>query len=94
MNLVFFAPRRPISVLVLVMAAVAAGLFAVSRMPRNVFPDLGVPVLYVAQPYGGMFRPGGWAASHCRPRSRHCVLKSAGSGDAATGIIAGRPRGS
>jgi multidrug efflux pump subunit AcrB len=23
-------------------------------MPRDIFPDLGVPVLYVAQPYGGM----------------------------------------
>jgi multidrug efflux pump subunit AcrB len=54
MNLVSFALRRPISVLVLVVASVAAGLFAVSRMPRDVFPDLGVPVLYVAQPYGGM----------------------------------------
>src|SRR5688572_31357318 len=23
-------------------------------MPRDIFPDLGVPILYVAQPYGGM----------------------------------------
>jgi hypothetical protein len=30
------------------------GIFAIERMPRDVFPDLGVPVLYVAQPYGGM----------------------------------------
>src|SRR5712672_2158991 len=27
---------------------------AIGRMPRDVFPNLGVPVLYVAQPYGGM----------------------------------------
>jgi multidrug efflux pump subunit AcrB len=27
---------------------------AIGRMPRDVFPNLGVPVLYVVQPYGGM----------------------------------------
>src|SRR6059036_2020137 len=36
------------------MAIVALGLLSVARMPRDIFPDLGVPVLYVAQPYGGM----------------------------------------
>ena len=54
MNLVTFALRRPITILVLVIAVVLTGLFAIARMPRDVFPNLGVPVLYVAQPYGGM----------------------------------------
>jgi multidrug efflux pump subunit AcrB len=54
MNLVTFALRRPITVLVLIVAAVLAGVLAAMRMPRDVFPDLGVPTLYVAQPYGGM----------------------------------------
>ena len=54
MNLVAFALRRPITILVLVIAAVLTGGLAVDRMPRDIFPDLGVPVLYVAQPYGGM----------------------------------------
>src|SRR2546425_6656920 len=54
MNLVQFALRRPVTVLVIVVAAVLAGVVAIQRMPRDVFPDLGVPVLYVAQPYGGM----------------------------------------
>ena len=54
MNLVSFALRRPISILVAVMAIVGLGLLTVTRMPRDIFPDLGVPVLYVAQPYGGM----------------------------------------
>ena len=54
MNLVSFALRRPITVLVLVAAAILAGVMAIGRMPRDVFPNLGVPVLYVAQPYGGM----------------------------------------
>src|SRR5215510_30950 len=54
MSLVSIALRRPVSVLVLVIAAIAAGLIALARMPRDIFPDLGVPTLYVAQPYGGM----------------------------------------
>jgi multidrug efflux pump subunit AcrB len=54
MNLVSFALRRPITILVLVLAAVLTGFLAIERMPRDVFPNLGVPVLYVAQPYGGL----------------------------------------
>ena len=54
MNLVTFALRRPISLLTMVLAIALAGLLAVDRMSRDIFPDLGVPVLYVAQPYGGM----------------------------------------
>src|SRR6476661_4593093 len=54
MNLVRFALRHPISVLVLVLASALVGGLALARMPRDVFPDLGVPTLYVAQPYGGM----------------------------------------
>ena len=54
MNPVSFALRRPVTILVLVLAAVLAGGMAVARMPRDIFPDLGVPTLYVAQPYGGM----------------------------------------
>jgi len=30
------------------------GFLALDRMSRDIFPDLGVPVLYVAQPYGGL----------------------------------------
>src|SRR6202048_4744461 len=54
MNLVSFALRRPISLLVAVVAIVLAGALALDRMPRDIFPDLGVPTIYVAQPYGGL----------------------------------------
>src|SRR6476620_2787406 len=54
MSLVSFALRRPISLLAMVVAIALLGLFAVARMPRDIFPDLGVPTLYVAQTYGGM----------------------------------------
>src|ERR1700747_2636723 len=54
MNLVSVAMRRPLSLLTMVIAVALAGLLAVDRMSRDIFPDLGVPVLYVAQPYGGL----------------------------------------
>src|SRR5438270_2605379 len=54
MNLVSFALRRPVSLLTIVAAAALAGFLALDRMSRDIFPDLGVPVLYVAQPYGGL----------------------------------------
>ncbi len=54
MNLVTAALRRPLSVVVAVIAVVMLALFALQKMPRDIFPTLGVPVLYVAQPYGGM----------------------------------------
>src|SRR5229473_2640925 len=54
MNLVSFALRRPISLLTMVIAVALVGFLAIERMSRDIFPDLGVPVLYVAQPYGGM----------------------------------------
>jgi len=54
MNLVSFALRRPISLLIGIIAIIAGGLLALDHMPRDIFPDLGVPTIYVAQPYGGL----------------------------------------
>src|SRR5438067_5084132 len=54
MNLVRAALRRPITVLIAIIAMSLGGVLALVRMPRDVFPDLGVPTIYVAQPYGGM----------------------------------------
>ncbi len=54
MWLIRAALRRPISVLVAVIAVALAAVFAVSRMRADIFPDLDLPVIYVAQPYGGM----------------------------------------
>jgi multidrug efflux pump subunit AcrB len=54
MNLVSFALRRPISLLMAIVAIALVGFLALGRMARDIFPDLGVPVLYVAQPYGGL----------------------------------------
>ena len=48
------ALRRPIAVLVGVIAVALVAVFAVTRMRADIFPDLDLPVIYVAQPYGGM----------------------------------------
>jgi len=54
MNLVSLALRRPISLVMTIVAVALMGFLAIDRMARDIFPDLGVPVLYVAQPYGGL----------------------------------------
>src|SRR6266576_2758537 len=54
MWLIRAALRRPITILVLVIAVALTAVFAVSRMRADIFPDLDLPVIYVAQPYGGM----------------------------------------
>src|SRR4029077_10199885 len=46
--------RRPLTVIVLVMAVCLGAALALQRMARDVFPPLGIPTIYVAQPYGGM----------------------------------------
>jgi multidrug efflux pump subunit AcrB len=54
MWLIHAALRRPISILVAVIAVALTAVFAISRMRADIFPDLDLPVIYVAQPYGGM----------------------------------------
>ena len=54
MWLIRAALRRPVTVLVAVVAVALTAAFAVSRMRIDILPDLDLPVIYVAQPYGGM----------------------------------------
>ncbi|HEV2423601.1 MAG TPA: efflux RND transporter permease subunit [Terriglobia bacterium] len=54
MWLVRAALRRPITVMVVVLGIVIGSILALTRMPIDIFPDLNLPVIYVAQPYGGM----------------------------------------
>jgi multidrug efflux pump subunit AcrB len=54
MNPIEFALRRPITVMVLMVALVGGGWLALNRMKVDIFPALNLPVVYVAQPYGGM----------------------------------------
>jgi multidrug efflux pump subunit AcrB len=53
-SLIIGALRRPVTILVAVIGlALTAGL-ALTRMSVDIFPNLNLPVIYVAQPYGGM----------------------------------------
>ncbi len=54
MRLVLFALRRPTTVFVAVIAILIAAYLAARRMPVDIFPDLGEPTIYIAQPYGGL----------------------------------------
>jgi multidrug efflux pump subunit AcrB len=54
MSIVNLSMRRPISTMVLVFAMVLFSVMAILKMPRDILPDLSLPVIYVAQPYGGL----------------------------------------
>ncbi|HEY9461566.1 MAG TPA: efflux RND transporter permease subunit [Vicinamibacterales bacterium] len=54
MWLIRTALRRPITVLVAMAFVAFTAVFAVTRMRADIFPDLDLPVIYVAQPFGGM----------------------------------------
>ena len=54
MRLVLFSLRRPVTVLVAVLTIAVFAWLAIQRMPADIFPNVGSPTVYVAQPYGGM----------------------------------------
>lgn len=54
MGLVIAALRRPITVVVAMVAIAIGAALALTRMPVDIFPALNLPVIYVCQPYGGM----------------------------------------
>jgi multidrug efflux pump subunit AcrB len=46
--------RRPMTIFVAMLGLALLGYFAFLRMPVDIFPNLNLPVIIVAQPYGGM----------------------------------------
>jgi multidrug efflux pump subunit AcrB len=54
MWLVLMALKRPITILVAVMSIALCSIMAIRQMKVDIFPKLGVPAIYVAQPFGGM----------------------------------------
>src|SRR5438067_2110505 len=54
MWLVLAALRRPISIVVAVISIALCAILALQRMRVDIFPNLGAPAIFVAQPYGGM----------------------------------------
>ena len=54
MRLVTLALRRPVTIFVAVLAMVLAAWLASRRIAVDIFPEIGQPAIFVAQPYGGM----------------------------------------
>jgi multidrug efflux pump subunit AcrB len=54
MRFVLLALSRPLTIVTALIAVALASLLAVQRMPVDIFPQVGDPAIYVAQPYGGM----------------------------------------
>jgi multidrug efflux pump subunit AcrB len=54
MRLVLASLRRPVTVVLALIALALASALAIRRIPVDIFPQLGSPAIYVAQPYGGM----------------------------------------
>ena len=54
MNPIHIALRRPYTVIVAILGIVLGSIFAILRMPIDIFPNLNLPVIYVIQAYGGM----------------------------------------
>src|ERR1700736_3248611 len=54
MRFVLLALSRPLTVVIVLIALALASILAIQRMPVDIFPQVGDPAIYVAQPYGGM----------------------------------------
>ncbi|MEP7277617.1 MAG: efflux RND transporter permease subunit [Bacteroidota bacterium] len=54
MNLIKAALRHPITILVSVLAIAFFSWLAIRNTQIDIFPKLGLPTVYVAQPYGGL----------------------------------------
>ncbi len=53
-NLIYASLRKPISVLVALIAIIFFAILAIKKMPVDIFPKVGTPTIYVAQTYGGL----------------------------------------
>jgi multidrug efflux pump subunit AcrB len=54
MRLVLAALSRPLAVIVALIAILTGFVLSLGQMRTDIFPEVGNPVIYVAQPYGGM----------------------------------------
>ncbi|WP_029289029.1 efflux RND transporter permease subunit [Pedobacter sp. R20-19] len=53
MNLIRFALRKPISILVLVAGLFFFGIGAITQIKVDILPQMNLPVIYIAHPFGG-----------------------------------------
>ncbi len=53
-HLIRLALRRPVSVMVAVIAILFFSILSIRTIPVDIFPNLDLPTIYIVQPYGGM----------------------------------------
>lgn len=53
-NLIKFALRKPISIMVAVLAIIFFSVLAVKKINVDIFPEVESPAIYIAMPYGGL----------------------------------------
>src|SRR5215216_2368654 len=54
LRLIQFALRRPITIIVLVLAIILFSVLAIRKSSIDIFPTVNSPTIYVAQTYGGL----------------------------------------
>lgn len=54
MNLIRFALRKPIAIMVLVLAIGIISFSAIKKIKVDIFPEVELPSMYIAMPYGGL----------------------------------------
>ena len=54
MNIIKGALQKPVTVIVSILAIVFFSAMAINKMKIDIFPKMGLPTIYVAQPYGGL----------------------------------------
>lgn len=54
MGMIRIALRHPVSVIIAMFGIAFVSFVAIHRMQIDIFPNLNEPIIYVAQPYGGM----------------------------------------
>lgn len=53
-QLIRYALRSPVSVIVIVLGILFFSILSISRISVDIFPKLDLPTIYIVQPYGGM----------------------------------------
>ena len=53
MNLIRFALRKPITILVLAAGLLFFGIKSLNTIKIDIFPTLDMPVIYISHPFGG-----------------------------------------
>lgn len=54
MNIIRFALRKPIAIMVVVLAIAVFSYSTISKINVDIFPEVELPAMYIAMPYGGL----------------------------------------